>query len=208
MKGELVLGFYEDNDDFNAYLNKEFLLKFDINIYCTYIELDKKVNIIYGIPITLSNFKNNLLDIEYAKINKFIKYMKDKYNMDYRSPFVTSVIDWYNTSDYLKNKTEIDIDYTYDRFNGKEVKKYYISGTMYFKNNLNEDSDIVENIFQMEAFNYGYKYEWFQLDNDSAYNSYWMDICILITGDIEEWINKIKENTEEYVWYEGLKYSN
>ncbi len=210
LKSTLVLGFHEDNEyngEFNAYLNKEFLNKFEIDIYYTYIEEDfNKVHFIYGIPINLSQFIDKNYKSEQAKINKFIKYMKDKYNMNYRSPFVTDAISWYNTNKKLKNKVEFDIDYTYDPFNGMGIKRYGLSGTMYMKADSYKDSNIVEDIFKLEAFNYGYTYEWFQLDTDSCPNSYWMMIEINTVGDkVEEWFDKIKEKTKNYVWYKDAK---
>ena len=206
IKAKLVLGFYEDCDeDDNKYLNVEFLNKFDINIYGTYIE-NNRADIIYGIPVSLKQINTKTFNTEQSKIDKFINHMKDKYNMVYRSPFLTSVIDYYNSDVLIKDNTEVNLDYTYDPFNGLEVKKYIIYGTMYFKGDIHEDSSMVEDIIKYETFKYGYKFKWFQLDNDSDHNSYYMDMYILITGDIEEWIEKIKQSTEQYVWYKDLKY--
>ncbi len=206
IKAELVLGFYEDCDEYdNKYLNVEFLNKFDIQIYGTYIE-DNRADIIYGIPVSIGQINTNTFNTEQSKIDKFINYMKDKYNMVYRSPFLTSVIDYYNSDVLIKDNTEIDLDYTYNPFNGLEVKKYIIDGTMYFKGDIHENSSMVKDIIKYETFKYCYKFKWFQLDNDSDHNSYYMNICLLITGDIEEWVEKIKQNTKQYVWYKDLKF--
>lgn len=200
IKAITVCGVY-DNTEENKILNKEFLAKFNMQAYCTSYSINKGIgsDIVYGIQCYVVRESDRMM------VENFIGYVKDNFNIDIdNEPRECLAL-----TNVPIDMDEYDLDYTYDKFEGKEVKEYVITGTVYMERDNIDNvyrSEFVEEIFKIETILHEYELKYIQFDNDSDIDSYWVDICVKVGDDkVDEWFEKIKEQAKEYCSIDDLK---
>ncbi len=189
--------------DKNYILNIEFLNKFDINLFCTSHDNVFGDNIIYGIKISYDEIKKGIKKSNRIILSKFTKYISNTFNKRFDQPIAIPAF-------YKANidKNEFKFDYSYDKYKGEIINEYLIQGSFHLKYcrfDENSMNFILEN-FKVNTLLYNYEIIRIQLENISDINSYKLDILIKTIGNkVEEWLEKIKQESIKYSDLNNLK---